>query len=245
MSKDGIVYVVVGERDVSHLETSIKTVRKFVGSDIPVTVWCDFDSSKLSDYIRSQSKEIISFSRNKYPQREENRNSSLFRLIALRDSPYENTLYLDNDIFIVNDAFREGFRIAESMGITMVENPRHFIKGPGGDISIGADVSAYDHEVLKDMPYGMMALNMGVTFYNNKSKEWLESLIKEQENHSTRGQASLARNIWKTKKSPYALPVHWLVCARHENIPNALSLHAGHENIYNWWKRDFECHINK
>ena len=235
---NGIVYVLVGNRDNNLLCRSIASIRKF--SNIPITVWSDREIT----YQEYENVSIKVFERKKYPgsHREENRNSSLFRLIALKESSYENTLYLDNDIMVVHKDFFEGFNIAKNYGITMVENPRQFIKSDFniGDLDIGADVNSYDKDYLKDMPKCMMALNMGVMFYNKMSKLFLEELIWEQENNPSRGQAGLYRTIWKTKKFPYALPFQWLVCKKHVGINNPLALHCGHPNILDWYNRAFQ-----
>ena len=234
---NGIVYVLVGNRDLSLLFRSISSVRRF--SNIPITIWSDSEIIMPIDNVN-----IRVFDRKKYPgsNREENRNSSLYRLIALKESSHKNTLYLDNDIMVVHKDFFDGFNIAENYGITMVENPRQFIKSNFniGDLDVGADVNDYDRKFLNNMPNGMMALNMGVMFYNNMSLEFLNELIWEQENNPSRGQAGLYRTIWKTKKFPYALPFQWLVCRKHIGINNPLALHCGHPNILNWYNKEFQ-----
>ena len=241
----GITYVNVGERDLSKLFKSISIVRSF-SQEIPIRVYSDINL----DLKFTENIELIKFNRVKYSVREENRNSSLFRLISLKESDWDNTCYLDSDIFIVNNQFLNGFKIAENYGITMVENPRYFIKTNLelhqayqenlGDLDIGADVNEYDREFTKDMPNFMMALNMGVIFYNHKSKDFLNELIREQESNPSRGQAGLYRTIWKTKKFPYSLPVQWLVCKKHLRIQNPLALHVGHKEILDWYNIDFK-----
>jgi hypothetical protein len=186
------------------------------------------------------------FERIRYPQREENRNSSLWRLISLKESEYDVTLYLDNDIYIVHEGFFEGFDIAYHYGISMVQNPRMFIKtyeGNIGDLDKGMDVLPFDKNFCKDMPNYMNSYNMGVTFHNKhdeKSEVFLDNLIWEQQNNPSRGQAGLYRTIWKTKMFPYCLPVNWLVCKEHNGIEHPLSLHVGHNEIYEWWKEEYD-----
>ena len=237
----GIVYAVVGERDVPFLSKSIELVRKF-DSEIPITVYHDIPL-RIDNVNNITLKQ---YERVKYPDREENRNSSLWRLIALRDSPYDHTLYLDNDIFIVHSGFFEGFKIAMHYGIAMVQNPLMFIKtneGTIGDLDIGADVQQYDKDFCSEMPSYMTAYNMGVMFHNKNhepSKDFLNALIDEQQLNPSRGQAGLYRTIWKTKQAPYCLPINWLVCRRHCNIDNPLALHVGHENILGWWRNKFQ-----
>ena len=244
--QNGIVYVVIGKRDISKLAISLQTVRAF--TDIPIIIWVD-DTNLLNTLKVWCNKNIPfvtfnKFERVKYPgsNREENRNSSLFRLKALKESDFDNTLYLDNDIAVVNKIFFEGFNIANDFGITMVENPRQFIRSPFGvgDLDKGLDVVQYDKDFTQEMPNCMMALNMGVTFYNKKSEPFLDELIWEQENNPSRGQAGLYRTIWKTKQFPYALPFQWLVCKKHVNIENPIALHIGHENVYRMFMENYQ-----
>ena len=87
----------------------------------------------------------------------------------------------------------------------------------------------------------MMALNMGVMFYNrhHHSSFFLGELIKEQLSNPSRGQAGLYRTMWKCKFSPYNLPVNWLVCRKHVGIKRPLALHAGHKPVLEWWEKEF------
>jgi hypothetical protein len=236
MQTNGIVYVTVGGRDLDKLSLSLHSVRKY--TDLPIVIWSD------TKYNLSNIENVTFryFDRVKYNcNREENRNSSLFRLKALKESTFTNTLYLDNDITIVDNIFFEGFNIAENFGLTMVENPRQFIKSPFGigDLDKGLDVVEYDKAFTTDMPNCMMALNMGVMFYNKKSEKFLDELIWEQENNPSRGQAGLYRTIWKTKQVPYALPFQWLVCKKYIGINNPIALHIGHDNIFKWYMDKF------
>ena len=124
----------------------------------------------------------------------------------------------------------------------MAQNPRMFIsthEGNIGDMEIGGDINSYDSSSLELMPKYMTALNTGLIFYNKKSKAFLNEFISEYSSNPSRGQAALARTIWKTKIQPYTLSVNWLVCQKHQNIECPLSLHVGHRNIYDWWKKEY------
>ena len=173
---NGIVYVNVGRRDNSILEASLQIVR-FYQPEIPITIYSDVDLPFLDN---THKIELKHFDRVKYNDREENRNSSLWRLKALRESKYDNTCYLDNDIFLTHPGFFEGLRIAEHYGICMVENPRYFIstmlpmqlniQENLGDMDIGVDVQPHDREFTKDMPKYMTALNMVLCFIVRNQK---------------------------------------------------------------------------
>lgn len=240
-----ITYVAIGPRDYKKLEVSISIIRSF-DKDIDIMVYHDEPEDRLS-FLKQYSVKFRKFNRISFPTREENRNSSYWRLISIKENEgdYESIVYLDNDIYVVHPAFFEGFEIARNFGISMVQNPRMFIKtqeGTLGDLDIGADVLTFDRDFVKDMPNYMTAYNMGVTFYSpvNGSKEFLEELIWEQHNNPSRGQAGLYRTIWKTKMSPYCLPINWLVCKKHCDIDNPLVLHVGHDNVHERWRREFK-----
>lgn len=235
----GITYVLIGERDLQVLRRSISIIRSFK-KDIHIKVYHDIEINP-SDF-ENLNVEFRQFDRIKYPKREENRNSSYWRLISLLESEHDCTLYLDNDIFVVHEGFFEGFEIAKYYGTCMVQNPRMFItteERDMGDADIGNDVLLYDRQFLKDMPKYMTSYNMGVMFSSKNDKDFIKEIAEEQLNNPSRGQAGLYRTIWKTKRAPYCLPINWLVCKKHEGIERPLSLHVGHPNILNWWRRSF------
>tara|TARA_B100000886_G_scaffold260597_1_gene185472 strand:- start:3028 stop:3780 length:753 start_codon:yes stop_codon:yes gene_type:complete len=248
-SKNLIIYVLVGMRDFSKLIESIKIARSF-NYDIDIKVYHDCDKSLIEESLDTYSVQYRKYKRKKYPIREENRNSSLWRLVSILENKdkYESILYLDNDIFIVHKGFFEGFDISKNFGICMVQNPRMFIKtyeGNIGDLDIGTDVLPFDKMFVTDMPSYMTSYNMGVMFYSNteKSSDFLAELLWEQQNNPSRGQAGLYRTIWKTKLAPYCLPINWLVCKKHANIDNPLSLHVGHGNVFKRWLEEYKVVI--
>ena len=75
----GITYVLVGQRDLAHLEKSVSIIRTYV-PNVDIKIYHDYDvQSKILDSHRVRYRK---FDRTKYPTREENRNSSLWRLIS-------------------------------------------------------------------------------------------------------------------------------------------------------------------
>ena len=138
-----INYVLVGTRDISLLDISIKSIRKYCDYDINIFYDEEVEDSQLNIFNNYNNINFYKFNRIKYPIREENRNSSLFRLISLRETSknYDVSLYLDNDIAIVNPGFLEGFKISKHFGFCMVQNPRTFItthENDMGDIDLGS-----------------------------------------------------------------------------------------------------------
>lgn len=219
------MYVLVGNRDLSHLRTSIRTVRRY---DIPITVYSDIELDIDADVVR--------FQRVKHPVREENRNSSLIRLIALRDSPHDCTCYLDNDVYVVDSAFLEGFAIAERFGVAMPINPRLTIKK---ELDKGVDVLPCHKELLKAIPGNLTAFNAGLFYAHKIASPFLKRAVEIQSANSGRGQANLIQTVWETGTAPYILPKNWLVCSEDCGTDNPITLHAGHRLILEWYKKDF------
>jgi len=236
----GVTYVLIGERDLLHLRNSIRILKSF-SKEINVKIYHDIEESKIG--ITGNNISFRKFGKIKYPKREENRNSSYWRLVSLMESEHDCTLYLDNDIYIVHPGFFEGFRISKLFGTCMVQNPRMFIKTyekDMGDADIGNDVTEFDKKYIQEMPCYMTSYNMGVMFSSKEDKGYIKEIMIEQHKNPSRGQAGLYRSIWKTKRAPYCLPINWLVCKKHEGIERPLALHAGHPNIYKWWKRSYQ-----
>ncbi len=224
----GIVYVLVGKRDEKHLIESVRSVRRF-WPKMKIIIWSDHE-------FKLEGCGVKLFERVKYPKREANRNSSLFRLKALIESPFKTSLYMDNDIYVTHKGFFAGFEIAKRYGLAMAQNPRVYIKtdeGKIGDLDIGADVKSYDRDVCKDLRY-FPSMNMGVMFYNRAANEdcrlFVETLTQDQQKHPSRGQAGLYRTIAKEgiNYHPFILPQQYLAC---ENIAYPLAIHAGHSHM--------------
>ena len=227
-----VVYVLHGDRDIAHYQQSVRSVREYLPG-VPIRVWHNTDMEYDVDALETYCPQS-------YPVREANRNSSLQRLRALQQSPADQVCYLDNDVYVVNNEFRRGFDIAEKYGLCLPINPRSFIRGDGGDLEVGADVSDYDREQTEGMQY-MTACNMGVMFYDRwhqTAKKFLDVLINEQTTHPSRGQAALARAINKSNWHPYVLAQQWCTCRK---IPNPLAIHVGSKDgeMLRYWKEQY------
>lgn len=244
MKNNVAIYVLVGNKDFRVMQESIFLLKKF-HSDLNICVYHDLEINK--DIL---PKNIIyyKFDRIKYPIREENRNSSLFRLIALLNNSnnFENLVYIDNDIYVVHHGFFEGFEIAKNYGLSLVQNPRRFqttFENNIGDAEIGEDVSDYDKKIIGESPKYITAFNMGIMFYNKKSYNFIDKVMHEQKTNPSRGQAALYRTMWKEKFFPCCLPTNWLVCGEDCGIKMPLSLHVGHKNIKEWYEKSFKGKI--
>lgn len=241
----GIVYVLHGRRDAAMTATSIQILRSH-GAAMPVRVYHDTDLS-LADLGRPSDVDLIRydpFEGSDLPTAPSNRQ----RLVALLESPYDTTIYLDNDVFVVDPAFFDGFEIGSAYGLSLPQNARRFFHtrtGTIGDMDVGRGVTEYDRRATADMPRHMMAYNTGLIIYNHRSKEFVRRWLDEFDAYPSRGQAALCRTVWATRQAPLALPVNWLVCSRDEGLELPIALHVGHGNIMAWWKREFEPSINE
>lgn len=247
----GAIYVLHGDRDIKFLMQSARELRKFC-SDIPIVVYHCLEEASLvgvlesvlpSNDVRLEAYDKIPFEDAK--DREPHRNSDIQRTKALISSPFKNTLYLDNDVYVVHKGAGEGFKIADRLGCAMAMNPRWYAstwEGDSGDIDIGADISEHDREAAKEMPGYMTALNIGLIFYNHKFKSFMEEFLSEQIANPSRGQAALMRTIWSTGNYPFVLPPNWLACSKHREIERPLALHVGHEDILKLWQDKFSSY---
>ena len=244
----GAIYVLHGDRDIRFLMQSVRELRKFC-PDIPVIVYYHLEDRGLLDVLRSvlpenniEFKEYAPLEFEDTKDRAPHRNSDIQRTKALINSSFENTVYIDNDVYVVHRGFLEGFRISDKFGCAMAMNPRWYastMEGDSGDLDIGADVSEYDRAQVAKMPKYMTAVNIGLIFYNKSSHDFMEAFLSEQEKHPSRGQAAIIRAMWATGKYPFILPPNWLACSKHETIEKPIALHVGHENILKLWQDNF------
>ena len=237
----GVIYVLVGTRHQDLLRQSVRVLRAFDG-EIPVVVHHDADLSR-AELGDPPNLTLVRFEPRSFAENAGKRNSNLRRFVALLESPFDVTAYMDNDLFIVDRAFFDGFEIARHFGLALPANPRAFLltdSGDLGDLEVGADVSDFDRAYLADMPRHMLAYNTTLMFHPRRSRPFVEEVVRQLELHPSRGQAALARAIWTRKEAPHALPVNWMVGRRHMGIERPITLHVGQREVHEWWRREFE-----
>lgn len=222
----GIFYVTVGEGAEKSCLHSISSLRRY----------CSYPIKILSDRHFDINAENITFEiikpRN-YEVRWGVRNSDYFRLLALRDSPWEVTLYLDNDLVVVDKRFLDGFEIAKNFGMAIPLDSWVFLET---ELNKGKDVSDDDKQELAAAPLSSTAFGCGVVFYQQRSRDLLLAWIKAMEVRPCRGPITLERAIWQTKQFPYLLPSNWLVETTEVGIPNPIILHLGHPRVKDFYE---------
>lgn len=239
MEQMKFIYVVHGERDLSYFGESLRCLRRFFPnaeieawtSDAAIFEDCDYDVLEYHDL--------------KFGERNGNRNSSHYRLVALLNSTMP-VCYIDNDINIVHPGFASGFALAEKYGLCMPMNRRAFVttdEGDMGDIDIGGDVSERDRKAAaKQTPYAT-SLIMGVMFYNPENAsatDFLRLVLSEQKISSSRGQAALMRAMGRTSYYPYALPEQYCSCRK---LQRPLAIHTGSRKepeLKQWYESEYK-----
>ncbi|MDP2922775.1 MAG: hypothetical protein Q8O30_03525 [Candidatus Omnitrophota bacterium] len=222
----GIFYVTVGEGTEKSCLHSIASLRRY----------CSYPIKILSDRNFSINMENITIEIIKprdYEIRWGIRNGDYFRLVALRDSPYDASLYLDNDHLIVSPRILDGFEIAKNFGMAIPMNSRVFLDL---ELKIGKDISNDDRDELSSAPKSLTDLDCGVTFYSHRSRTLLLAWLEEMERRPCTGPIALARAIWRTKQYPYILPYNWRVETPQTGIKNPIIVHLGHPHVKDFYE---------
>jgi hypothetical protein len=224
--KYGIYYITIGEAVVKDCFKSIASLRRYC--DYPIKIFSDhlFDANTADTTV-----ELIQ--PKNYDFRYAWRNSDYFRLIILRDSPFEATLYLDNDHLAVSPRILDGFEIAKYFGMAIPMNSRLFLDL---ELKIGKDIYDADRQELSSAPKSMTDLDCGVIFYNQRSRELLLAWLAEMERRPCSGPIALARAIWHTKQYPYILPYNWRVETPHVGIKYPVIVHIGHPHVKDFYE---------
>jgi hypothetical protein len=224
--KYGIFYITIGKAVVKDCLKSITSLRRYC--DYPIKIFSDhlFDAN-----IADTTIELIQ--PKSYDFRYAWRNSDYFRLIILRDSPFEVTFYLDNDHSIVSPRILDGFEIARHFGMAMPINSRTFLDL---ELKIGKDIGDEDREELACAPKSLTDLDCGIVFYSQRSRELLLAWLAEMERRPCSGPIALARAIWHTKQFPYFLPFNWRVETPQVGIKNPIIVHLGHPHVKDFYE---------
>lgn len=223
----GIVYVVIGNKELSFCKRSIHILKK-IFPNLPIKVYTDLD-------IKLPVESTIKIKESSRNYNEGHILSRIYRTEALLESEWEVTGYLDNDVFVVDPCFIEGFEIAKQYGISMPINPWGFIWRE----LLGKDAKPDDSIELLDMPKHSTAFNTGLIFYHKKSEDFLKRIQSQYLKDMGRFQVSLLKVINSTKIVPYPLSNQWLVCEEFYNIDNPITLHIRQKLVYKRWLEEY------
>ncbi|PIU41265.1 MAG: hypothetical protein COS99_06370 [Candidatus Omnitrophica bacterium CG07_land_8_20_14_0_80_42_15] len=219
----GVVYVVLGEKAAGECARSIASVKQY----------CDYPVKVLSDHMFDVDAKVEIFTPIDYAlPRWGVKNSDYFRLIALRESSWEVTAYLDNDNLIVSPRFLDGFEIAKHFGMAIPTGAWPFAET---EIYKGYDSSEEDKKELANFPMSATAFDCAVIFYSARSKGLLDAWIDEAEKRPTRGPVVLLRAMWRTKQYPFCLTPNWRVEDPHVGIKDPIIVHLEHKHVKDYY----------
>lgn len=177
------------------------------------------------------------------------RNSNYFKVKFACDNYYKSLCMLDDDMYIVNRQFTDGFGIAERFGCALPINPRTFTYFN----LMGADVQHDDVIELGQAgaPLFFPAVNFSPFFVYPHApicvSNFLSILKEELACKECRGTIAITKALWKTSPPfmPVILPEQWCVCAsnveyiknhteflrgQNKSIPTIM-LHLGHDRV--------------
>lgn len=232
-----IITTAFGDRR-KNIDRLIKNIRQYI--DYPIVIYTSKDSYIGLPPIDCPNLDVeIKLVERLWPHhpRSGQRNGDYYQFLGALESGYSQILYLDDDMYIVDKDFIQGFELAERFGICLPLNPRAFV---GRDACIGADVPENDRIV--EIPLAT-AYNCGTMFVNTKhlgTKRLLrrcKAIILEA---PMRGPLVIWKAVSRTGIVPYLLPPQWCVCLEDVKCKNPIILHLGHEYVRQYFGLDDE-----
>ena len=214
----GIITASFGDRDISGL---IRSIHRY--SSLPITVYTDVDHSGEIIYDNIDFRIVKTYwqDHKRYGQR----NGDYWQAAGALSCPYDEVLYLDDDMRIVSPDFIQGFELAKHFGLCLPLNPRCLVDIDG---TMGADVIG-----TPEIPFAT-AYNCGTMFFNRSNSLAIRYLLKWQQiidDSPQRGPMAAFRAALQTGFSPYTLQYNWCVCSEHIDINKPIILHTGHKDV--------------
>lgn len=138
------------------------------------------------------------------------RNTNLWLAKASLWEQYESVCCLNDDMYICNKGFIDGFALAEKFGVCVPMNPRIYVKYN----AMGADTTEEDRKETDKGPIYGPACNMSPMFVcrlHDHAKFLIETYIEELHN-CMRGTLAFWLASYRTGVTPLYLPEQWCVC---------------------------------
>lgn len=148
---------------------------------------------------------------NRWPVR--NTNLWLAKSVFWRD--YESVCCLNDDMYICNNGFMDGFALAEKFGVCVPTNPRIYVKYN----AMGADATEQDRKIVDEGPIYGPSCNVSPMFVCrlNKDAERLLQAYIEKLDTCMRGTLAFWLASYETAVTPVYLPEQWCVCESNAN----------------------------
>lgn len=232
----------------TQVQRLVKNIRSYV--DYPIHIITTTDSN-IGSFEKSPGINIKSVPRiwAKGTYREGIRNSNYYKVKFAIDHHYDSLCMLDDDMFIVDKNFVDGFVIAERFGVALPINPRIYV----GFNAMGSDSTIKDMEYCSNTAGYAPACNFSPFFVYPHAGlvcNFLHELEYQLRNKVCRGTLAIWKASWKSHITPVYLPEQWCVCGSSAewiknytkilrgqtvNIP-PMMLHLGHSEVQKVFK---------
>lgn len=186
--KRGILYIATGDQFIAEANTSAKRTKQF--TDLPVAIVTDIDSSNLSDIFDYQIT------------MEDPKHSFGDQPPGLLETPFEQTLYLDTDIY-TDSEFTEIFELLDEFDIAAAHNHNR---------------TSFK---LDNIPYAFPEYNTGIILYDKNSKtmdfleDWNRKYDEMETNERGQNQPSFRKCLYKSDLRVATLPPEYNLMIRY------------------------------
>lgn len=258
--KRAIVIAAFGDRR-REVTRFIKNIRRFVDYKIIIIQ----DKQSNIGAVEPDANVEIEYVERLWPAQQHRsgvRNSNYYKVKRAVDesfksvyNQYDSLLLLDDDMFILNEHFVEGFDIAERFGAALPLNPRVYTWAN----AMGSDVAQKDINDLYLMKIATYspAVNFSPFFVSPKhvqARNFLLTLQSELSDNVCRGTLAVTKASWQARFTPCYLPQQWCVCGeeaqyikdytqqlRGQQMPiPVMMLHLGHEETQRVFKDEIK-----
>jgi len=186
----GIIYTAIGQKYVEEAKLSAKSVKKFCPS-MNITLFTDTPDQVSCEFF----DHILKIENTKSPTNQ----YMIDRLNVLLKTPYDYTLALDTDTYIMDD-LSELFAILNRFNLALCH----------GHMRVDPYLKAVQKKkALPEIPYAFGTVNGGLILYNKdiKTIQFLENLINlYKAKQYFDDQISIRELLWKSDLPFYVLP---------------------------------------
>jgi len=192
----GVIYCATSDEYIQQATLSANSLKKYNPK-----ILCSICTHKVIE--NSIWDKIILIEKNQV----EHNQYVLDKLIALTMSPYEYTLYLDADTYVMDD-IAEIFQILEKFDLALCHGHDRMLR-----FKLQHGLLSYrgiKRKVIgEDIPYSFSPIQSGLLLYKNnlRIKQWLTKLLNlYQKKMFFDDQVSIRELLWKTNIRFYILP---------------------------------------
>jgi hypothetical protein len=186
----GIIYTAIGQKYIEEAKLSAKSVKNFCPS-MNITLFTDTPEQVLCDFF----DQVLKTENTKSPTNQ----YMIDRLNVLLKTPYDYTLALDTDTYIMDD-LSEMFKILNRFDLALCHGHMRFARYVQ---------AVQQKQALPEIPEAMSTVNGGLILYNKNpiTLKFLEDLIilyKAKQYYDD--QISIRELLWTSDLRFYVLP---------------------------------------